>query len=188
MFSVNHCQFLASITIACEPTSFKKAMEDANWRLAVRHEIDALEDSDTWEIVTLPKGKKALACKWVFRLKFRADGTLECHKACLVVSGNKQVEGDDYDETFSLVAKMTTVRSFLQLAASLNWEVHQMDVHNAFLHGDLNEEVYMRLPPGFRGTEKDQVCRLRKSLYGLKQAPRCWFEKLTSALLEYGFE
>lgn len=188
VFSVNHCQFLAFITISCEPTSFKKTMEDTNWRLAVRHEIDALEDSDPWEIVILPKGKKALACKWVFRLKFIEDGTLERHKARLVVCGNKQVEGNDYDETIVPVAKMTTVRSFLQLAASINWEVHQMDVHNALLHGNLKEEVYMRLPPGFRGTDKDQVCRLRKSLYGLKQAPRYWFAKLTSALLDYGFE
>lgn len=82
---------------------------------------------------------------------------------------------------------MITVWSFLQQAASFDWKVHQMDMHNAFLHGDLKEEVYMRLPPGYIGTDKNQVCRLRKSLYGLKQAPRCWFEKLSTTLLEYGF-
>ena len=105
----------------------------------------------------------------------------------MVVCGNSQIEGDDYEETFAPVAKMTTVRTFLQIASPRNWEVHQMDVHNAFLHGDLKEEVYMRPPPGFKGSDRNKVCLLKKSLYGLKQAPRCWFEKLSSSLLKYGF-
>ena len=119
-------------------------------------------------------------------LKFRADGTLERHKARVVVCGNNQVEGDDYNETFAPVAKITTVRSFMQQAASLNWEVHQMDVHNAFLHGDLEEEMSMKPPPGFSRPCDNRVCRLRKS--GLKQSPRCWFSKLTDTLIKYGFK
>lgn len=88
-------------------------MEDENWHFASRAQIDALEESGTWDVVKLPKGKKAPSCKWVFRLKFHADGTLERHKAGVVVCGNTQVEGDDYNETFAPVAKITTVRSFL---------------------------------------------------------------------------
>lgn len=112
-------------------------------------EIDALEQNHTWDIQELPPGKIALGCKWVFRIKLKADGTLERYKARLVVLGNNQVEGIDYEETFAHVAKMTTIRVFLDLAAKQDYDVHQMDVHNAFLHGDLDEEVYIKLPPGF---------------------------------------
>lgn len=112
---------------------------------------------------------------------------MERYKARLVVQDNNQVEGEDYDETFAPVVKMNTVRTVLRTVAANNWEVYQMDVNNAFLHGDLEEEVYMKLPPGFRHSHPDKVCRLRKSLYGLKQAPKCWFKKLSDALLRFGF-
>lgn len=86
------------------------------------------------------------------------------------------------------MAKLTTVRTLLEVAVAMNWKVHQMDVHNAFLHGDFKEEVYMKMPPGFSASDPNKVCRLKKSLYGLKQAPRCWFAKLTSALKKAGFK
>lgn len=108
-------------------------------------------------------------------------------KARLVVFGHHQIEGIDYDETFAPVEKMVIVRTFLAVAAIKKWEVHQIDVHNAFLHGDLEEEVYMKVPPGFKNTDPNLVCRLKKSLYGLKQAPRCWFAKLVTTLKRYGF-
>lgn len=99
------------------------------------------------------------------------------------MQGNNQVEGEDYNEKFARVVKMTMSPTLLRLVAAKQWEVYQMDVHNAFLHGDLDEEVYMKFPPDFRHTHPSKVCRLKKSLYGLKQAPRCWFNKLSDALL-----
>ena len=186
-FSSEHRCFLASVTKNDVLRHYSQAVEDPNFREAMKHEIVALEDSGTWTVVDLPPGKKALGCRWVYVIKYRADGTIERHKARLVVFGNHQVEGEDFTETFAPVAKMTTIRCFLEIVMAQDWEVHQMDVHNAFLHGDLDVEVYMRLPPGFRVEDKNKVCRLHKSLYGLKQAPRCWFAKLTGALTEYGF-
>lgn len=106
----------------------------------------------------------------------------------MVVCSNKQVEGEDYGETFAPVAKMTTVRTLFEVAAAKNWEVHQMDVHNAFLHGDQEEEVYMKMHPGFYADKPYKVCKLKKSLYGLKQALRCWFSTLTTALKKFGFK
>jgi len=186
-FSTRHRQFLAAITSGHEPVSFSEAVKDERWRDAMQREIQALQDNGTWEISDLPPNKKALGCKWVFKIKYKSDGTVERYKARLVIFGNHQVEGIDFTETFAPVAKMVTVRVFLAVAAAKQWELHQMDVHNAFLHGDLQEEVYMRMPPGFQITGSKKVCRLRKSLYGLKQAPRCWFAKLSTALKEYGF-
>ncbi|XP_074298861.1 uncharacterized protein LOC141629822 [Silene latifolia] len=186
-FSSRHKIFLAAITKGVEPHSFKAAMTDPGWCNAMKEEIDALESNDTWELTDLPPNKKALGCRWVYRIKYKSDGSIERLKARLVVFGNHQVEGLDYDETFAPVVKMVTIRTFLAVAAVKKWELHQMDVHNAFLHGDLNEEVYMKLPPGFSRGHDGKVCRLKKSLYGLRQAPRCWFAKLAGALRHYVF-
>lgn len=109
-------------------------------------------------------------------------------KARLVALGNRQEEGLDFKETFALVSKLAMVRVFLHITSARNWKVHRMDIYNAFLHGTLDEEVYMKLPPGFEKDYPNKVCKLRKSLYGLKQAPRCWFEMLRTALLRYGFQ
>ena len=104
-----------------------------------------------------------------------------------MAKGFTQIEGLDFHETFAPVAKMTSVRVFLSIAVARDWELHQMDVDNAFLHGDLDEEVYMKLPPGFRSKQADSVFRQNKSIYGLRQASRNWFNKLTHALKKYGF-
>lgn len=181
-FSLRHRCFLAAITAESDPNTFAEAINDERWRVAMQKEIEALENNGTWTITDLPSGKKVISCKWVYKTKYNSDGTIERHKARLVILGNKQVEGIDYNETFAPVAKMVIVRTFLAVAAAKNWELHQMDVHNAFLHGDLNEEVYMKIPPGFSSQNSGKVCRLRKSLYGLRQAPPNWFAKLEMAL------
>ncbi|CAA7057512.1 unnamed protein product [Microthlaspi erraticum] len=186
-FSQSHRALLAAITAGTEPTLFRDAVVYEVWCDAMKVEIGALELNKTWDLVKLPPGKRAIGCKWVYKIKYRSDGTIERYKARLVILGNNQQEGVDYTETFAPVIKITTIRVFLGVAAAKKWELHQMDVHNAFLHGDLEEEVYMKPPPGFRNDDPTLVCQLRKSLYGLKQAPRCWFAKLRDALKKYGF-
>ncbi|XP_074314529.1 uncharacterized protein LOC141649747 [Silene latifolia] len=187
-FSANHKVFLAAVTKNHEPTFYKDAVLVPEWREAMRKEIDALEKNNTWTLEPLPQGKKAIGSKWVYKIKYHADGSIERYKARLVIMGNRQIEGVDYNETFAPTVKLVTVRTLLAIAAAKGWVLHQMDVHNAFLHGDLQEEVYMRPPPGFHPSNNDKVCRLRKSLYGLRQAPRCWYAKLASALRNYGFK
>lgn len=187
MFSSRHKAFLATVLDGVEPTSYKQAILDSRWTNAMGTEVGALEDSGTWSIVDLPPGKEAINNKWVYKIKLHADGSIERYKARLVACGNHQVEGGDYNETVAPVVMMKTVRSLLKIVTAKKWEAHQMDVHNAFLHGDLEEEVYMKLPVGFRHSDPKKVCRLHKFLYGLKKAPRCWFAKLSSALTKFGF-
>lgn len=186
-FSEKHRAFLAAIDSHYIPETYAEAVKYKEWRDAMGREIKSQEAAGTFYLTELPPGKQAIASRWIYTNKYYADGSLERHKARLVIRGDKQVEGRDYEETFAPVAKMTTIRMFLKVAAVKRWEVHQMDVHNAFLHGELEEEVYMKLPLGFQSQKKNVVCRLRKALYGLKQAPRCWFAKLTTALRGYGF-
>ncbi|MCO5578964.1 hypothetical protein L7F22_032815 [Adiantum nelumboides] len=152
-------------------------------------EMDALVKNDTWDLVRLPSGKKAIDSKWVYKVKCKSDGSVERYKARLVAKGCAQTKGLDYDETFSPVAKMTTVRLVIAMASMFGWKLRQMDVNNAFLNGDLEEEVYMIQPEGYQHPEFPYyVCRLKKALYGLKQAPRAWCEKITRFLKKIGFK
>ncbi|GAA0148379.1 transmembrane signal receptor [Lithospermum erythrorhizon] len=176
----------STVLTEVEPCNFTEAISDPGWCEAMAKEIDALEANGTWVMAPLPPNKKALGCKWVYKIKYNAYGTIERLKARLVILGNYQVAGIDYHETFASVVKMVTVRTFLAVAASRNWALHQMDVHNAFLHGDLNDEVYMKVPPGFYVGQTGMMCKLQKSLYGLRQDPHYWFAKIAASLLCYG--
>ena len=158
------------------------------WKDAVRSEMDSIMANGTWEITERPYGCKPLGCKWVFKKKLRPDGTIEKYKARLVAKGYDQQEEEDFFDTYSPVARLTTIRVLLSLAASHGLLVHQMDVKTAFLNGELKEEIYMQQPDGFviDGQER-KVCRLIKSLYGLKQAPKQWHDKFNTTLTSIGF-
>lgn len=165
--SKDHKSFALQIFSIKEPSSYTQASKDEKWMEAMKREINALEESQTWNITELPDNKTVVDCKWVYKVKYHSDGTIERYKARLVAKGFTQIEGLDYHDTFAPVTKMTAVRCLIAVAAVRCWAFFQLDVNNAFLHGVLEEEVYMKLPPGFYNKERAQgkVCRLFKSLY-----------------------
>ncbi|KAI9195874.1 hypothetical protein LWI28_018949 [Acer negundo] len=164
-----HHNFITQISAVAEPGSYSEAAAHPKWQEAMKSELQALQANGTWSLVPLPAGKSPIGYRWVFKIKHRFDGSIERYKARLVAKGFTQLEGVDYQDTFSLTAKIISVRCLLALAASNRWSIHQLDVNNAFLHGDLSEEIYMSPPPGLRRQgENNLVCRLHKSLYELK--------------------
>ncbi|XP_072053949.1 uncharacterized protein [Arachis hypogaea] len=187
LFTPKHQAFTFALINNSDPKYYSEAVMHDCWRKAIEAELTALEQNKTWIITSLPPGKNAVGCKWIFRTKFNPDGTIERHKARLVAQGFTQIPGVDYIDTFSPVVKMSTVRVLLTVAAAKNWHLHQLDVNTAFLHGDLHEDIYMKLPKGLQCSDPNLVCKLTKSLYGLKQASRQWNIKLSAALADLGF-
>ena len=191
----NHClsesnqSFVNQLSTVSIPNNVQEALADPRWKAAMNEEMKSLQENNTWELVDRPPGKKLVGCRWVYTVKYKADGTIERFKARLVAKGYTQTYGIDYTETFAPVAKINTVRVLLSLAANLGWPLQQYDVKNAFLHGELSEEVYMELPPGCMIPEIHslKVCRLKKSLYGLKQSPRAWFGRFTKVMKAFGY-
>lgn len=184
--------YTLAYTLEREPTNFKEAMASKVWDNAVNVELGALEENRTWDIVSLLVGKNVVGCRWIFTIKYNADGTIKRYKARLVAQGFTQQEGVDYMDTFSPFTKLTNVKLLFGLAAAKGWSLTQMDVSNAFLHGDLDEEIYMSLPQDYMPSDgtslpPNHVCRLRKSLYGLKQASRQWYKRFSSVLLRSNF-
>ena len=173
---------------SAEPRHYQAALGIPHWRSAMEQEYQGLLKNGMWRLVPPHSGVNIIDSKWVFKVKRHADGSIERYKARLVARGFKQRQGLDYDDTFSPVIKPTTIRMLLSLAVTRGWSLRQLDVQNAFLHGVLDEEVYMRQPPGFVDPTRPQhLCRLVKALYGLKQAPRAWHARLASALRAHGF-
>jgi IS30 family transposase len=186
--SQSYRSFVAAVDNIEVPNNIQEALQKPEWAAAVTEEVQALVRNGTWEITVIPEGKKAVGCKWIFSIKHNADGSINRYKARLVAKEFTQSYGVDYEETFAPVAKLNSVRVLLSLEANLDWPLHQLDIKNAFLNGELEEEVYMQIPSGLEspGTA-NMVCRLRKSLYGLKQSPRAWFDRLTKVVKQDGF-
>jgi hypothetical protein len=153
----------------------------------MQDKLQDLQDNHTWDIVHCPAGVKLIGCKWVYTIKLCADGSIERHKAHLMALGNWLEYGLDYEETFAPMAKMTTVRTVMFIAISKGWSLRQMDVRNAFLLGDLREEIFMSPPPSLFPSSFVEVCHLKWSLYGLKQASRAWFDRFRTTLLDFTF-
>jgi histone deacetylase 1/2 len=177
-----------NLAICEKPSSLSIALSEPNWKAAMDLEFSALMRNKTWHLVPLAPDRNLIDCKWVYKLKRKADGSIDRHKARLVAKGFKQRYGIDYDDTFSPVVKFATVRLVLSLVVSQGWSLRQLDVQNTFLHGVLEEDVYMKQPRGFQDpSHSDYHCKLDKALYGLKQAPRAWYSRLSLKLQALGF-
>ena len=133
----------------------------------MKEKLDALTKNHTWDLVTLPPGQSVVGCKWIYKIKTRSNGSIERYKARLVAKGFTQEYEINYEEIFTLVARISFVRTLLAVTAASKWDLFQMDVKNVFLNGELSEEVYMQPPPGL-SVDSNKVCHLRCSLYGLK--------------------
>jgi hypothetical protein len=183
IITFEECVQIAEVDIPNEPRTLKQAMNRPDWlqwKAACDAEHASLMRHNTWSLVQLPAGKVPIDCRWVFKRKFKADGTLGRYKARLVAKGFTQRFGVDYDETFAPVARAESIRTLIAIAAQRNMHLHQMDVKTAFLNGKLDEDIYMTQPPGYvKGP--GMVCKLHRSLYGLKQAPRCWNKEITNS-------
>jgi hypothetical protein len=188
-FVAHHYAYMVRVIQKVEPTCFEQAVGNPKWDNAMDEEMATLDPNATWELVALPKDKKPIGCKWVYKVKHNADGYVSRYKARLVAKGYAQIYGINYEETYSPVAKMTIIKTIIVMAKAKGWSLHQMDVNNVFLHGDLHEEVYMEQPPSYVDqTRPNLVCRLKKTLYGLKQAPRDWSDKIGQYIITSGFQ
>jgi histone deacetylase 1/2 len=165
-----------------------KALDDVRWREAMNDEYQALMENKTWHLVPPSSTRNIIDCKWVYRINKNVDGTIDRYKACLVAKGFKQRYGIDYEDTFNPVVKSATIRLVLTIVVSRGQSLRQLDVKNAFLHGILEEEVYMKQPLSFEDPHTPHfMCKLDKALYGLKQAPRAWVARLSIKLHALGF-
>jgi len=174
-----------------EPVTYQEAItgpESEKWLEAMKSEMDSMYTNQVWTLVEPPVGVNPIGCKWVFKKKTDMDGKVHTYKARLVAKGYKQIHGVDYDETFSPVAMLKSVRILLAIAAYHDYEIWQMDVKTAFLNGNLLEDVYMTQPEGFDIPEEAQkICKLQRSIYGLKQASRSWNLRFDETVKQYGF-
>ena len=151
-----------------DPFNYNEALQDKDaelWQKAMNSEMESMYSNQVWDLVEPPEGVKPVGCKWIYKKKRGTDGKVETYKARLVAKGYTQNEGIDYEETFSPVAMLKSIRIFLSIAAHLNYEICQMDVKTAFLNGNLDECIYMMQPDGFIATgQEHMLCKLKKSM------------------------
>lgn len=152
----------------------------------MQEELGALLKNQTWVLSDLPPNVKPITCKWTYKIKRKPDGVISKYKARLVAKGYLQVYGLDYNESFAYVAKVVTVRLFFAIVVHNQWIVHQLDINIAFLHGFLEEDLYLVPPLGLE-VPQGKVCKLVKALYGLKQASQQWYTEFSSKLFVFGF-
>jgi len=185
---------IADVTNTADPLTYEEAVSSTDtkhWLEAIASELKSIADNNTWSIVSeVPPGRNLVGCKWIFKRKRNLDGSINRYKARLVAKGYTQQYGVDYEETYAPVAKFTSIRVILSIAAYFDLEVHQMDVKTAFLNGELDEEIYMSLPEGLEVPAgfSTPVCKLNRTLYGLKQSSRMWNKKIDEYLLSQGFQ
>ena len=174
-----------------DPTTYEEALEDVDvqeWKKAMDREMESMGSNSVWSLIEAPKGVKPIGCKWIYKRKRGQDGKVETFKARLVAKGYTQKEGINYDETFSPVAMLKSVRILLVVVAALDYEIWQMDVKTTFLNGELEEDIYMQKPKGFIALgQEHMVCKLHRSIYGLKQASRSWNIRFDQVIKLYGF-
>ncbi|GKB16092.1 zinc finger, CCHC-type containing protein [Tanacetum coccineum] len=185
---IEHPEELMMIRSDEEPVTYSEACKRGEWVKAMDSELASIERNNTWKLVDLPKNRKPIGLKWVYKVKRDPNGKIVKHKARIVAKGYVQKHGIDYEDVFAPVARIETVRLILALAGSYGWWVHHLDVKSAFLNGDLEEEVYVSQPEGYQKEgESNKVYKLSKALYGLKQAPRAWNACLDQYLKSLGF-
>jgi hypothetical protein len=171
-----------------QSTCFEESIKKKEWEDAMTEEYQSIIKNDVWEIVPRPKSKDVVSSKWLFKIKHVVDGSIEKYKTRLIACEFSQKEGIDYEETFTPVARYTSIRTIISHAAKMKWKLHQMDVKTSFLNGVIEEEVYIEQPQGFEVEDrKSHVCKLKKALYGLKQAPRAWYGRIDRFLTSLGF-
>jgi hypothetical protein len=170
-----------------EPYTVQEALSSPSWKAAMVDEYNALLQNKTWTFVPPSSSHNVIDCKWVFKLKYKIDGSVDRNKARLVAKGYKQRLGINYDDTFSPVVKPMTIRLVFSLAVSHGWVLRQLNVQNAFLHDILEEEVYMKQHGFVDSNLPSYRCKLNKALYGLKQATRAWYSRLSDKLQYLGF-
>ncbi|KAI0993459.1 hypothetical protein K3495_g14725 [Podosphaera aphanis] len=174
--------------VTVEPTTYQQAIQSNDselWKFAIEEEMDALKRNKTWKVVPIPTDQNIVGSRWVFKIKHKADGSIERYKARLVAKGFSQQPGIDYDDTYAPVARFESLRLLLALATHKGWIPRQLGVKSAFLYGKLDCEIFMQIPDGYKLPGKCYL--LRKSIYGLKQSPLVWYSTLSAVLKKDGF-